>query len=175
MHLKPLSKKKEPCFARGRGAEEGRGWGTGSGSEPDQSSVCNNRSVEADDRLRQSASRAEWALQPGLSTSATTTEEMEWEGEGWPGTGWRSGGRSTIVWWGRAVRLKIIQLNFSTWFSVVRHQCNAGHFELCAVLAQHSIPLQGVFFCCCLFQMGIRSLLGENGRLGKILKKLNGH
>lgn len=57
------------------------------GSEPDQSSVCNNRSVEADDRLRQSASRAEWALQPGLSTSATTTEEMEGEGEGWPGTG----------------------------------------------------------------------------------------
>lgn len=55
--LKPLFKK-ECCLAR-RMEQRRAGGRRGGGSEPDQSSVCNNRSVEADDRLRQSASQAE--------------------------------------------------------------------------------------------------------------------
>lgn len=80
--MKPLSEKKRPALGRGELGGRGRGSGRGGGSEPDQSSVCNNRSVEADDRLRQSASQAEWALQPGLSTSTTTAEEKAAGGKG---------------------------------------------------------------------------------------------
>lgn len=117
VHLKPLSKKKSPALPEvgGGGQRRGEGAGRHGGSEPDQSSVCNNRSVEADDRLRQSASRAEWALQPGLSTSTTTAEEKAAGGKGaawrWVASRWEQ--RHRLV----GVGLKIIQLTFSIVFT----------------------------------------------------------
>lgn len=116
VHLKPLSEKKIALLCNKDGGQrKAGGSGRGGGSEPDQSSVCNNRSVEADDRLRQSASQPEWALQPGLSTSTTTAEQKAAGGKraAWRWVALRWEERHRLV----GVGVKIIQLTFSTGFT----------------------------------------------------------
>lgn len=165
---KKKKEKKSPALPEGGGQKRvGGGTGEAAASQTNHPSVI----IEV---LRL---MIDWGNQParlsGLSSLASPPPPpppRRWRGEGrLPGTGLLPGRRSTNVWRGRGVRLKIIRLTFSTWFCVLQHQCKAGHFELCAVLAQHSMALQSQI----LFQMAIQSILGENSQLGKFLKKLN--
>lgn len=133
----------------GGGQTRGEGAGRRGGSEPDQSSVCNNRSVEADDRLRQSASQAEWALQPGLSTSTTTAEEKAAGGKGGsPALGGFKVGAAPSA---GGSQFKDNPTHFLSCFYVLLHQCNA---ECCVEHCTAGF--------CCLFQMDRKSLLAGN-------------